>query len=188
MNETIGHPSYKAMQFQLQYWPKKESGVNVNNMTNYVPLHFNFTPSRFILQKPEISAGTDEPSGSPNYDWGILYLTFYTLILYVAVSFLASGVTHLSWKTAFSVQRRECPSEKITWMKQLDNADRYSYLLNELLWSSSLSNKFYSRILSMQMADQADTAEVSPIFVEHLIRRNLLSLHKVVLHLSSTLF
>ena len=34
------------------------------------------TPSRFILQKPEISAGTDEPSGSPNYDWGRLYLTF----------------------------------------------------------------------------------------------------------------
>ena len=32
------------------------------------------TPSRFILQKPEISAGTDEPSGSPNYDWGRLYL------------------------------------------------------------------------------------------------------------------
>ena len=27
------------------------------------------TPSRFILQKPEISAGTDEPSDSPNYDW-----------------------------------------------------------------------------------------------------------------------
>ena len=27
------------------------------------------TPSRFIIQKPEISAGTDEPSGSPNYDW-----------------------------------------------------------------------------------------------------------------------
>ena len=32
------------------------------------------TPSRFILQKLEISAGTDEPSGSPNYDWGRLYL------------------------------------------------------------------------------------------------------------------
>ena len=28
------------------------------------------TPSRFILQKPDISAGTDEPSGSLNYDWG----------------------------------------------------------------------------------------------------------------------
>ena len=28
------------------------------------------TPGRFILQTPEISAGTDEPSGSPNYDWG----------------------------------------------------------------------------------------------------------------------
>ena len=29
------------------------------------------SPSRFILQKPEISAAdTDEPSGSPNYDWG----------------------------------------------------------------------------------------------------------------------
>ena len=26
------------------------------------------TPSRFILRKPEISAGADEPSGSPNYD------------------------------------------------------------------------------------------------------------------------
>ena len=32
------------------------------------------TPSRFILQKLEISAGTDEPSGAPNYDWGRLYL------------------------------------------------------------------------------------------------------------------
>ena len=32
------------------------------------------TPSRFILQKPEISASTDEPCGSPNYDWGRLYL------------------------------------------------------------------------------------------------------------------
>ena len=28
------------------------------------------TLSRFILQKLEICAGTDEPSGSPNYDWG----------------------------------------------------------------------------------------------------------------------
>ena len=27
------------------------------------------TPSRFILQKPEISAGSDEPSGLLNYDW-----------------------------------------------------------------------------------------------------------------------
>ena len=33
------------------------------------------TPSRFILQKPEISAGTDEPSGSPNYDWDRLDFT-----------------------------------------------------------------------------------------------------------------
>ena len=32
------------------------------------------TPCRFILQKPQISAGTDEPSGSPNYYWGRLYL------------------------------------------------------------------------------------------------------------------
>ena len=32
------------------------------------------TPSRFILQKPEISACTDEPSASPNYDWDRLYL------------------------------------------------------------------------------------------------------------------
>ena len=32
------------------------------------------TPSRFILQKPEIRAGIDELSGSPNYDWGRLYL------------------------------------------------------------------------------------------------------------------
>ena len=32
------------------------------------------TPSRFILQKPEISAGTDEPSGSANCYWGRLYL------------------------------------------------------------------------------------------------------------------
>ena len=31
------------------------------------------TSSRFILQKPEISAGTDEPSRSYNYDWGILF-------------------------------------------------------------------------------------------------------------------
>ena len=30
--------------------------------------------SRFILHKTEISAGTDEPSGSPSYDWGRLYL------------------------------------------------------------------------------------------------------------------
>ena len=28
------------------------------------------TPRRFIPQKPDKSAGTDEPSGSPNYDWG----------------------------------------------------------------------------------------------------------------------
>ena len=34
------------------------------------------TPSRFILGKPEISAGTDGPSGSPNYDWDRLYLTY----------------------------------------------------------------------------------------------------------------
>ena len=34
------------------------------------------TPSRFILQKPEISGGTDEPSGSPSYNWDRLYLTF----------------------------------------------------------------------------------------------------------------
>ena len=27
-----------------------------------------------IVQKPEISAGSDEPSGSCNYDWGRLYL------------------------------------------------------------------------------------------------------------------
>ena len=26
------------------------------------------TPGRFILQKPEISTGTDEPSGLPNYE------------------------------------------------------------------------------------------------------------------------
>ena len=31
------------------------------------------TPSRFILQKPEISVDTDEPSASPNYDWDRLY-------------------------------------------------------------------------------------------------------------------
>ena len=31
------------------------------------------TPSRFIPQKPEISAGTDEPSGSPNYDWELSF-------------------------------------------------------------------------------------------------------------------
>ena len=29
--------------------------------------------SRFILRKPEISAGPDEPSGSPNKDWGGFY-------------------------------------------------------------------------------------------------------------------
>ena len=28
-----------------------------------------------ILQEPGMSVGTDEPSGSPNYDWGRLYLT-----------------------------------------------------------------------------------------------------------------
>ena len=32
------------------------------------------TPSRFILQKLEISASTDEPSGLHNYIWGRLYL------------------------------------------------------------------------------------------------------------------
>ena len=30
------------------------------------------TPCPFILQKPEKSASTDEPSGLPNYDWGRL--------------------------------------------------------------------------------------------------------------------
>ena len=34
------------------------------------------TPSRFILQKPEISAGTDEPSGSRSYHCNRLYLWF----------------------------------------------------------------------------------------------------------------
>ena len=33
------------------------------------------TSSRFILQKLELSAGTDEPSGSPYLDWGRLNLT-----------------------------------------------------------------------------------------------------------------
>ena len=28
------------------------------------------TPCHFIVQKQEISAGTDEPSGLLNYDWG----------------------------------------------------------------------------------------------------------------------
>ena len=28
------------------------------------------TSSRFILQKPELSTGTDKPSGPANYDWG----------------------------------------------------------------------------------------------------------------------
>ena len=32
------------------------------------------TPSRFILQKPKISAGTDRPPGLANYDWGSLNL------------------------------------------------------------------------------------------------------------------
>ena len=32
------------------------------------------TPSSFILQKPEISAGIDEPFGSLNCDWDKLYL------------------------------------------------------------------------------------------------------------------
>ena len=27
------------------------------------------TPSHFIRQKPEISAGSDKPSGLPNYNW-----------------------------------------------------------------------------------------------------------------------
>ena len=31
------------------------------------------TPSSFILQKPEISASTDGPSGSPNVDWDQTY-------------------------------------------------------------------------------------------------------------------
>ena len=35
------------------------------------------TPSRIIQRKPGIRAGTDEPSGSPNYDWGGLYLTVH---------------------------------------------------------------------------------------------------------------
>ena len=38
------------------------------------------TPSRFILQKPEISTGTDKPSGSPNYGWGRLYLKSIALV------------------------------------------------------------------------------------------------------------
>ena len=32
---------------------------------------------RFIPQKLETSTGPDEPSGSPNYDWGRLYLTLF---------------------------------------------------------------------------------------------------------------
>ena len=35
------------------------------------------TPSGFILQKPEISADTDELSDLPNYDSDRLYLTFF---------------------------------------------------------------------------------------------------------------
>ena len=37
------------------------------------------TPSRFILQKAEISAGTDEPSGSPNYYWAQTFYDFLCL-------------------------------------------------------------------------------------------------------------
>ena len=41
------------------------------------------TPSRFILQKPEISAGSDEPSGLPNFDGEDLYLNVVlSIILY----------------------------------------------------------------------------------------------------------
>ena len=34
------------------------------------------TSSRFILRKPKISAGFDEPSGSPYYDWGSFFLKY----------------------------------------------------------------------------------------------------------------
>ena len=43
------------------------------------------TPSRFILQKPEISGGTDEPSGSHNYDWGRLYLPTLLIVMICSV-------------------------------------------------------------------------------------------------------
>ena len=44
-------------------------------------------PSDFIQQKPEISAVTDEPSGSPNYDWEqTLLYTFLARSLFVCES------------------------------------------------------------------------------------------------------
>ena len=42
--------------------------------TNIPPRGRRNTPSCFILQKPEINTGADEPCCSPNYDWGRLYL------------------------------------------------------------------------------------------------------------------
>ena len=63
------------------------------------------TPSRFILQKPEISAGTDAPSGSLNYDWGRLYVNSrVTSLCYPLCSTTtATGLAALksaSWRTS----------------------------------------------------------------------------------------
>ena len=59
-------------------WGKPDKMLGGNLQWTSIPYRrCGNTPSRFILQKPETSAGTDEPSGSPNYDWGTLHLPTY---------------------------------------------------------------------------------------------------------------
>ena len=54
--------------------PDKMLGGNLRRWTSIPSRGSRNTPSRFILQKLEISA---KLSGSPNYDWGRLYLYLY---------------------------------------------------------------------------------------------------------------
>ena len=68
------HPGVKKGTKQIAWGqPDKKLGGNLR-WTSITSRGSRNTRNRFIRQKPEISAGTDEPSGSPNYDWGRLYL------------------------------------------------------------------------------------------------------------------
>ena len=64
---------------QLIAWGQPDKMLGGNLRWTSIPSRGSRnTLSRFIIQKPEISAGTDQP-GSPNYDWDRLYL-FHTLL------------------------------------------------------------------------------------------------------------
>ena len=73
-NKLLWEQPDKMLEANLR-WTSVPSGGSRNTLT----------VSRFILQKPEISAGADAPSGSPNYDKGQT-LPFALWPLYDSVS------------------------------------------------------------------------------------------------------